>query len=162
MPDFFADPNFYVLLSFCTLVFFVYSKLRNKISEFLTNYADSVSKTMDNARGEKNKSLLDLTKTNQQVLHLPEEIAGIWKSCSVNTSQLQEEIAKEIEKIEYTGQMQLEYTRKLQMQAEYWQYIDALCQKFKQDVQECDMCVKNAIMEQSIGLLGALSSSQIS
>jgi F0F1-type ATP synthase membrane subunit b/b' len=156
MPEFFADPNFYVLLSFCTLVFMVLSKLKTKIAGFLTNYADSVAKTLDNARLTKNKALLDLTKANQQVLHLPEEFAEILESCAVNTSHLQEEIAKEIEKIEYTGQTQLAYTQRLQMQAEYWQYIDSLCQKFKQDVQECDMRVKGALLEQSIGLLGGL------
>jgi F0F1-type ATP synthase membrane subunit b/b' len=153
MPEFLSDPNVYILLSFCCLVYFCFSKLKAKALAFLAGYADSVAKTVDDAKAEKNKALLDLTKANQQALRFQEDVANIWEGCTVDISLLQEGVAKEIEKAEYTGALQFEYAQRLQMQAEYSQCVDHLCQKFKDDVQTCDMHTKEQLLKQAIGLL---------
>jgi F0F1-type ATP synthase membrane subunit b/b' len=151
------DPSFYLLLSILSLVAFIAWKFKNKITELFKNYISSISNSINDSHARKNNAFLELTKTNQRVNKLPEEVEKIRENYSISDSWLDKEFAKEITKVENLMSQRLEHFQNLKIKMEFAEKVDFLCEKFKNDIKTCSLDEKQKLLEQSINLLSEVS-----
>jgi hypothetical protein len=148
------DTNFYILLSSSSLLLFLFWRFKGVAAFFLKNHADSIAKSLNQAKTERGRALAELTRVTQKINNLPEEIRLLEENYSVDDAVLERELAGELAKIEFLANQRLETMRNVKLRTEFSALIGRLCAQFRCDILNCSESEKERLLEQSIQLLG--------
>ncbi len=157
MLSFFADPTFFVFLSFLVFAYVGYSKLKGIVRTFLDRQIEKISSEVDRAAEEKERALQQLTRANKTMTDLPTDISKVWEEQIVDFARLQENVEREMRSIEMKQEEQLENIRIQVARQEYDRYLHRLSRQFVSDIQQATAEQKASLFQQSLSLLGGVS-----
>lgn len=147
------DANFYVALSFMFLVGVAVIKYKGVILRILDNRIQAIREAINHASAEKEKALLELTRANQAMSKLPDDVAKIWERYSIDFQKLHNNLDLELNKQERLNKIRLDYIQEQLLKHEYVNQIDEICEKFKMDIQISSPEERHDLLLQSIDLL---------
>lgn len=151
------DPNFYIALSFFTLIGFALLKFKGKSQFYLQKRIDSISADLNQAACEKDEALLAYTRASTNLAQLPDDIAKIWKEAPSDLSGLETKLALDVEKEAALNAARLAHWKKQLIQKEYTQDLDRLAEQFQRDVLAATSAQKEALIDQSLDLLEGIA-----
>lgn len=161
MFSFLNNVNFYVSLSFLSLVLCVIWKGKQIVMDILDKRIISISKRITDGAQEKEKALLELTHANQAVSRLPDDVAKVWEKHTVDFQEIQSLLDQEVTKEEKVNKQRLLHIQHQLLRAEYHHIVSSLCEQFQYDMQNSTQEEQRAILYQAIDLLDSISPDQM-
>lgn len=153
----FFDPNFYIFLSFGTLLWIFFSKFKGRLSFYLQKQIDAVSSDLNQAACEKDEALLAYTRANATLAQLPDDVVKIWEDAQIDSAELEAQLAQDLEMEAALNTARLQQWKRQLIQKAYTQNLDRLGHQFREDVRNATDEQKSALIDQSLDLLGELT-----
>lgn len=153
----FWDSNFYVFLSFGTLLWIFWAKFRGRLNFYLQKRIDAVSSDLNQAACEKDEALLAYTRANATLAQLPDDVTKIWEEAQIDSAELEAQLARDLEVEAALNTARVQQLKRQVIQRAYIQNLDRLGQQFQEDVRKATPEQKSALIDQSLDLLGELA-----
>jgi hypothetical protein len=156
MYELFLDANFYVAVSFILFVSGLVAKTRDKVANSITKRIELISCSLNSAVCEKDQALLAFTKANNAMAKLPDDIAKIWATESVDFASANIEMQQVLATLEAVNNARLARLQSVALQAEYFNVVENIANKFRLDVQLCDEQKRDLLVKQALTLLNGV------